>query len=111
MSVSDALHATYQVLREKCALLVGREYVLDVKGYGRGGGDYAKFVIKENDFYLKNYEPIMFQNCLWYQVDNIYWGQGYHTGLYYNGESRLIAVNDTLVSNSDIVKEYAYDGV
>lgn len=58
---------------------------------------------------VKLFEPSVFDNSLWYQVARIYWGQGCHTGLYYNGESRLIAINETLNLDSEIVKEYHYD--
>jgi hypothetical protein len=111
----DSLQARYQLLREKCALLLGKEYVLDVKGYevnvpGYTEKQYVTFTVKQNDIdNLKLFEPKAFDNSLWFQVAHIYWGHGCHTGLYYNGESRLIAVNDTFNSDNTIIKEYHYE--
>ena len=56
---------------------------------------------------LHNYTPTPYKGELWHQVSDIYWGQGYHSLLFYNGSSRLVVVHDVLNDLSSIIFEYA----
>jgi hypothetical protein len=55
---------------------------------------------------LYNYQPTTYKGELWHQVSDIYWGQGYHSLLYYNGSSRLIVVHGELNDLSSIILEF-----
>ncbi len=84
-----------------CAKLVGREFEFEL-GEARG-----TFLVKQTWIdMLRYYDPITYQGELWQQCADISWGQGYHTVLYHNGSTRLIATHDMLCDASEIVKEY-----
>jgi hypothetical protein len=87
-----------------CYNLVGRSFDFTFKHDETIGGIF--YVDQKLIDMLHLYEPTEFQGELWHLCANIYWGQGYHTGLYYNGADRLVAVNDDLCATSEIEMEY-----
>ena len=89
-------------LLDSCKKLIGIQIPYTINSDFSG-----KFVITKDRIDFLHYQNAFeYKNELWCQVGNIYWGLGYHSALYYNGNRRLIVVDDELHKNSEINLEY-----
>lgn len=102
MSFVDPKKDMAKSLALACRKLVGREFEFELDEETRG-----TFLVKQSWIdMLHYYNPIEYQGDIWQQCADIPWGQGFHTILYYNGSTRLIAIHDILCDTSKIAHEY-----
>lgn len=103
LSKQNILLIGADMIRNACHSLIGKNFELKCANNLSG-----TFVIQKKWIdMLCYYEPIEYNDSLWIQVSNISWGQGYHSVLYYDGVNDLIAVNDELTVNSEIIMRYS----
>lgn len=122
-SFTTLKHLATKILREQCMALVGKKFKYNytsdtsdmagmsgMSGMAGMSGMSGTFEIEKELLNMLVYQnPIDFDDDLWYNVACIYWGQGCHSNLYFNGVSRLIALNERLEKTSKIQEEYAVD--
>ena len=93
------------ILREQCMALVGKKFKYNYTDTTSGTFEIEKSLLDM----LVYQSPIDFDDDWWFNVAGIYWGQGCHSNLYFNGVSRLIALDECLAKNSKIHEEYTVE--
>lgn len=88
---------------EKATPLIGRKFSYKVDEERDGFFEVIGWRVR----LLKWLAPTPFKGEYWYRLSDIVWRPGKFSFLYFNGDKRLIAVNDTLLSYDSVVqKEY-----